>query len=87
MSRYTTFEGVEVIGSWKNRRKECVPDFSSRVHVGKIIAVKSGVRELERERMRLRRNSCRPGSSQWKRYATREFRRAVSFVIAIVKRD
>src|ERR1700755_1422465 len=41
------------MGSWKNRRRECVPDFTSRVHVGQSIAVKSGVRELDRERMRL----------------------------------
>src|ERR1700755_1529976 len=66
--------------------KGCVPDFTSRVYVRLSLVVKSGVGELDRERMRLCRKSCRTSSSQWRRYATREFRRAVSVVIAIVKR-
>src|ERR1044072_7520459 len=36
--------------------------------------------------MRLCRKACRTSSSQWRRYATREFRRAISVVITIVKK-
>src|ERR1044072_2636753 len=50
------------------------------------IAVKAGVGELDRERMRLCRKTCHTSSSQWRRYATREVRRVVSVVIAIVKK-
>ena len=51
------------------------------------IAVKSGVEELDRERMRVCRKTSRTIPFQRRRYATREFRRTVSIVIAIVYRE
>ncbi|KAG0418443.1 hypothetical protein EQH57_0739 [Dictyocoela roeselum] len=49
---------------------ECVPDFTIRVHPRLIIAVQSGIGELDRERMRPCRKSSRTSPSQWRRYTT-----------------
>ena len=64
-----------------------VPDFTSRVHVRLSIALQSGVRELDREMMRLCRKTSRTNPSQWRRYATGEFRRAVFVIIPIVQNE
>ena len=50
----------------------------------KSIAVKPGVGEFDRERMRLCGEARRTSPSQGRRHTTSEFRRAVSIVIAIV---
>ena len=84
MPRHTVFKSVQFEGSWKNRGRKVVPNFTSRIYERMSIAVKSGVRELDRERMRVCRKTSRTCSSQRRRYAIREVRRAVFIVIAIV---
>ena len=78
---------MEIKDRGKYRQRETVPELTSCMHEGLGISVNSCIRELDRKGVRV---CCQTGvtsTTQRRRDAIGKFRRAVTMVVAIEKRQ
>ena len=83
VSEYLSLETVQVIGRWKYRSRERVPDFTRERDKILRILVYSFIREVDRMEVRGRGKSCAARPREQGRHAVSEIRRTVSMKIAV----
>ena len=80
---YLSLETVQVIGRWKYRSRERVPEFTRERDERLRRLVNSCITEVDRIGVRGRGKSCAARPREQGRYAVSEIRRAVSMKIAV----
>ena len=83
MSWYLSLETVQVIGRWKNRSRERVPEFTRERDERLRILVNSCISKVDRKGSRGRGKSCEERSREQGRHAVSKIRRAVIMKIAL----
>merc|ERR1711917_168247 len=87
VSRYSFFEGVQVVGRWKKIRRKRVPEPTSGREERVIILVDSCERYFDRKGVRRYRKSCVARSPKKGRHTTTKVRKTVAMKIAIEERQ
>ena len=83
MSRYLSLQTVQVIGRWKYRSRERVPEFTRERDERLRILVYSCIREVDRIGVRGRGKSCAVRPREQGRHSVSKIRGAVSMKIAV----
>ena len=83
VSVYLSLETIQVIGRWKYRSRERVPEFTRERDERLRILVNSCISEVNRIGVRGRGKSCVARPREQGRHAVSEIRRAVSMKIAV----
>ena len=85
MSSYLSLETVQVIGRWKYRRRERVPEFTRERDERLRILVNSCIRRVDRIGVRRKSKYCAARPREKGRHTVSEIRRAVSMEVAVKK--
>ena len=83
MSRYLSLQTVQVIGRWKYRSRERVPEYTRERDERLRIQVNFCIREVDTKGVRGRGKSCIARPREQGRHAVRKNRRAVSMKLAV----